>query len=56
MLYFVGFQIVTLATMKSTIFWDVTSCSLVEILQKVGGLLPVYMVLHRRRWHSSCLL
>jgi hypothetical protein len=30
--YFVGFQDVTLATMKNTIFWDVISCNLVEIL------------------------
>jgi hypothetical protein len=28
---FVGFKVLTVVTVKSTVFWDVTLCSLVEI-------------------------
>jgi hypothetical protein len=35
--YVVRFQLLTVASMKMTVFWDVTPCSLVEIDQRFRG-------------------
>jgi hypothetical protein len=60
------FQVLTVASMKITIFWDVALCSLVEVYQHfrgsyclhhhrpvVGKDIPDYMAQHPRRQSSS---
>jgi hypothetical protein len=34
----VGFEVLTAMTMKSNIFWDMQSCSLVEVHRPFGGI------------------
>jgi hypothetical protein len=33
----VGFEILTAVVMKSTIFWDITPCSLLQVNRRSGG-------------------
>jgi hypothetical protein len=33
----VGFEVLTAAVMKSTIFWDIMPCSVLKINQRFGG-------------------
>jgi hypothetical protein len=58
------FQVLTVVLMKITAFWDIASCSLVEIdrrfrgaycLWKVGQFLPDYKTKHPKRQPSSYL-
>jgi hypothetical protein len=45
--YFLGFEIITEVTMKCTVFWDMTLCSLVDIYRRFGG--PYCLCLQVRR-------
>jgi hypothetical protein len=37
-MHYVGFEILTALVVKSTIFWDITLCSLMDVYWCVGGM------------------
>jgi hypothetical protein len=50
----VGFDVLMAVAVKSTIFWEVTPCSLIEIYRRFGGTQCVLLVLSRHIRGSLC--
>jgi hypothetical protein len=54
-----GYEVLTAVVMKSTIFWEVTWCSLLEIIRRFGGTYRLHLQGRVRRiitaWHLLSL-
>jgi hypothetical protein len=50
---YVGFEVLTAVVIKSTIFWDITSCSALSINRRFGGTYQLHLLL---RWFLSQLI
>jgi hypothetical protein len=50
---FVGFEVLTAVIMKSTIFWDITPCSLLRVNRRFGGTYCLHLQGRRISWARS---
>jgi hypothetical protein len=62
---FVEFEVITAVVMKSTIFWDITPCSLLKVNRRFGGTYRLYIQGRRisrarnqreSRWQAEALM
>jgi hypothetical protein len=54
--YVLDFEVLEVVTMKSTIFWDVTACSLVEVCKRFRGKYCVHRVSQASNKHTEPLI
>jgi hypothetical protein len=50
---FVGFEVLTSVTMKSSVFWDITPCSLVKVSRCFRGTYEYHLHLHDQRVNQA---
>jgi hypothetical protein len=53
--YVLGFEVLTAVVIKSSIFWDITPCSLLKVNRRFGGIYRLHLQDRRLRWQAEWL-